>query len=403
MKSTAADNGRRSIEINVMAALCTAAVVGILNSAQLGPFIPDIADDLHRSVPVIGQAAAVFLVVAAVSGLVVGPLADHYGHRRTLLLGLVLSAISAAGGGLAPNYGALLATRVVGGLGMAATIGVVFAMVSTRYAGENRLKALSIISGSIALTGIIGIPVLTGISALLTWRAAWEFVAVLGAAAIALLLAFCPADPDHPAERITPREIISSYIPLLRSREMLALFGGSAAQGLLFMAALTYQGAYFIDEMGLSVQRFGLIAAVGGTAFAAGSFVAGKLGRFDLRVLFSLSMALSGAILAPAFSDQTGAVTATMFIAAGFLLAGVSVVTILGLLATSTPSGQATTLVINESVFSIGAAGGAAVGGLAIGLGGYESLSFILPVFGITGGLLVWRPRRFGAAIARPE
>lgn len=386
-----------------MAGLCTAAAVGILNGAQLGPFIPDIADDLNRSVPLIGQAATAFLIVAAISGLVVGPLADHYGHRRTLMFGLALLAISAAGGGFAPNYTVLLATRLVGGLGMAATIGVAFAMVSTRYAGESRLKALSILSSSIALTGIVGIPLLTGISALLSWRGAWEFVAVLSVAAIALLLALCPADPGKPQGRITPREIVRSYLPLLRSRQMLALFGGSASQGLLFVAVLTYQGAYFVDELGLTVQEFGLIAAVGGAAFAAGSFIAGRLGGFDLRLLFSLSMVLSGVVLAPAFSDQTGPISSTVSIAAGFVLAGISVVTILDLLATNTPAGQATTLVLNESVFSIGAATGAAIGGLVIGLGGYNALILVTPLFGVAGGLLVWRPRWIRATVPQPD
>lgn len=393
----------QKIEKVIIGALCAAAVVGLLNNMQLAPFIPDIAEDLGRTTPVIGQAATVYLVMAALGGLVVGPLADHYGHRRMLVVGLSLAAISSAGGGFAPNFTILLVTRMVGGLGLAATIGVVFAMVSSRYTGPSRLRALSIVTGAISLTMVVGVPALTGVSAWLDWRGAWIFVAVLSFLAIVALLAFSPADVLAGGERITAREIFRSYQPLLRSRRMLALFGGTASQGMLFVATMTYQGAFFIDERGLSVQQFGIVAAVGGAAFAGGSIVAGQLGRFDLRILFSLSTALSGVWVALGYGFGTNAIIAMVLLSAGFFLAGISVVTILDLLSNTTPGGQATTLVVNESVFSVGAALGAAAGGLLIGIGGFGALSVALPVFGLGGALLVWRPGIAPAALAQPE
>lgn len=386
--------GRRKIEIGVISALCATMVVTILNSAQLGPFIPDIADDLSRSVPVIGQAATVFLVMSALGGLLAGPLADHYGHRRALFLGLTLTAISAGAGGLAPNYLVLLLTRMLGGFGTAATIGIVFAMASTRYAGEGRLRALSIVSGSFSMAPIVGIPLLTTLSIWIAWRGAWLFVALLAVAVIVMLLVLAPVDGPRPAERFTVRGAVRSYGPLLRSRPMLALFGASAFQGMLFLAALTYNGAYFIEDIGISTQQFGIVAAVSGSAFALGSFAAGQLGRFDLRLLFGTSMIIASAALMLAYGLALGAVGTTALICLGFFLAGVNVVAILGLLASETPAGQATTMVINESIFSVGAALGAGIGGVVIGLAGYGGLAVVLPMFGLTGGLLIWRPLR---------
>jgi predicted MFS family arabinose efflux permease len=135
-----------------------------------------------------------------------------------------------------------------------------------------------------------------------------------------------------------------------------------------------------------------LVAAIGSAGFAAGSFVAGRLGNFDLRMLFSVTMALSGLLIAPVYLDQTGVVSSTLLVTLSIFMGGIGGVAMLNLLANHTPIGQATTLVFNESVFSFGAATGAAGGGLAISLQGFGALSLLLPLLGLAGGLLVWRP-----------
>ncbi len=380
----------REIEVGVVAALCAAAVAGLMSSSQLGPFVVDIADDLDQTVPLIGQAATAFLVLAALGGLFAGPIADHYGHRRVLCFGLVLTVVSAVGGGLAPNFIILLLTRLIGGVGFSASIGITFAIVSTRYSGAIRLRALSVVSGSLSLSSIVGVPLLTGVSAWLSWRGAWVLVGVLSAVSIGLLLRLVSEDSRDERARLTLRDILGSYRPLLGSRQMVLLFVGSACQGVMFMGAMTYAGAYFIDELGISVQRFGLVVALTGSAFAAGSFVAGRLSRFDLHVLFGLTMGLCGLILCAVFGLPTGVIGTVVLAMLGFFMMGVSVVTILGLLAGYTPTGQATTLVINESIFSLGGALGAAVGGLIISFGGYGALALMLPVFGLIGSLSGW-------------
>ena len=386
-----------------MVALCATIVVGSLNTATLGPFIPDIADDMNRSVALIGQAATAFLVVAALGGLVIGPLADHYGYRPILFVGLALTALSAVAGGLAPNFPVLVLTRLVGGLGMASTIGIVFAVASSRYDGRVRLRALSILTGSFALTGIVGIPVLTGLSAWIGWRGAWIFVGLLTFVAVLAYASFGPEEDNHRDGRFALATILGNYRTLLGSRRMVLFFTGSAFQGALFVAAFTYHGAYFIDELGLTVPEFGFIAAFGSATFAAGSFLAGKLGGFDRRFLFGATTMAAGLFLAPGYLDLTGVVSSTGFISASFFLAGLGAVSLMDLLAEYTPAGQATTLVFNESVFSVGAAFGAAAGGIAISLGGFDALALMLPVIGLAGGFLVWRPAIPGLGMARAK
>ncbi len=64
------------------------------------------------------------------------------------------------------------------------------------------------------------------------------------------------------------------------------------------------------------------------------------------------------------------------------------------LLAEETPAGAATTMGLNGAIFSLGAAGGSAAGGLLLAVGGYDTLGLGLPVFALASTLLVWQPSR---------
>ncbi|CAN5571063.1 N/A [soil metagenome] len=383
---------KERLDPRLMAALCLAATAGVVNNAALGPFIPDIASDFDSSVPVVGQVAAAAWLMSAFAGIFAGPLADHYGHRRLLALGLLLTMTSALGGALAPGYWWLVLARVVGGLGFSATVGVAFAIVTMRYSGEARLRAVSIITSSLSVAAILGIPVLTSIAGLLSWRGAWVFVALLAATSTLLLVTNVPATASGNDGRFRVRQLIVAYAPLVRARHMVLLFSGVACQGMLFVAALTYIGAYFIDELGLSVQQFGLVSAISVSAFFFGSVTAGRLGRLDLRSTFAWTTLVTGALLLVAFAMPGGVVVTTALISVAFFFAGIQVVNIMTLVANETPTGQGTTMVINESIFALGAAAGAASGGLLIEIGGFRALGLGMPIIAVLAAVSVWRP-----------
>lgn len=385
-----------------MAALCLAAVAGIINNAALGPFIPDIARDFDSSVPAVGQVAAAAWMVSAVAGIFAGPLADHYGHRRLLIIGLLLTSVSAASVSLAQGYWWLVLGRVVGGFGFSAAVGVSFALATLRYSGPTRFRAMSILASSLSVAAIMGIPVLTQIAGPFTWRGAWVFIAILALLAVLLLMLNIPASLSEGEGRFRMQNLLTSYRPMLHDRNMIRLFIGSALQGALFLAAITYAGSYFIDELGLTTQQFGWIATITGAGFFLGSITAGRLGRFDLRMTFGITMIVSAALLVLAYSVR-GTVTSTIIILTlAYFFASIQAVNIITLISNETPTGQGTTLVLNESVFAIGAATGAATGGILIGLGGFQALGFGMPVFAIIATFVVWSPARPKAAEPLP-
>ena len=86
---------------------------------MLGPLLVDLAAEFQTSVAVTGQLAAVIGLSWGITAPLVGPVSDTYGRRQVGLTGLLLMAVGTFGSVLAWSYGALLACRLLTGVGAA--------------------------------------------------------------------------------------------------------------------------------------------------------------------------------------------------------------------------------------------------------------------------------------------
>src|SRR5688572_2388386 len=90
--------------MRLLLTLCAVVFLAYLNEFMLLPFYVDVARDFDTSISLIGQTTTVAVLVSAFLGVIIGPLADYYGHRRTLLLGVAGIVISAIGTALALSF-----------------------------------------------------------------------------------------------------------------------------------------------------------------------------------------------------------------------------------------------------------------------------------------------------------
>ena len=72
-------------------------IPGALNFFGTAPFYPDIARDLDTTVPLVGQVTTLMILISTVLGLAVGPIADRYGYRLMLVIGVVAVAVNLVG------------------------------------------------------------------------------------------------------------------------------------------------------------------------------------------------------------------------------------------------------------------------------------------------------------------
>jgi predicted MFS family arabinose efflux permease len=332
-----------------------------------------VAADLGTTVAVLGQIPALAFAVAAVLGLVVGPLADQAGHRRALLVGVVASSLGAILTALAPSLLILVPVALVGAGGRSIGLPVAQAMVGTRYAGAAMRRGLALIQATGTLAPIVGIPMVTAIGAVAGWRSAFLALGVLGGVAIVLMLWLLP--PDQPTTRAHTRFSPAAFTPIFRDRPTLWLYASSLARNLGVWAFVTYLGAYLVQEHALSAAEVGwAFTATGLGNFAGSMATGGPLGRIPLRVLAFAAPLLIAVSLSTVVMMPIGMVAVLILLVLGFVGNGVSIVAHNTLLVSGSPAGRATTTSLNQTCMSLGGAVGGSVGGLLLATGGFPAL-----------------------------
>src|SRR5262245_34734317 len=165
------------------------------------------ARDLRTTVPLLGQVVTLMVLLSAGLGLVVGPLADRYGYRWPLVIGMFAIAVNLLGTSLAPAYPVLLGLSAAGGLGDALVFGLALAIAGTRFEGDARRRAIGWTIGALSSAPIVGVPLLTAIAGIGGWRAALAAggLAVVGGAwFVATAL---PPDDRRPATPLDARAL----------------------------------------------------------------------------------------------------------------------------------------------------------------------------------------------------
>ncbi|SDT17088.1 Major Facilitator Superfamily protein [Nocardioides scoriae] len=164
-----------------------------LGSSSAAIALPTIASDLGVTTGVSAWAISLYALMLAVATAVYGRVSDLVGLRLPLAAGVALMTTGALVGALAPDFGLLLAARVLQGAGAAAvpTLGV--AIVSQRFHGPARGVALGQVAGLAAAVSCLG-PLAGGtVEGLLGWRAVIA-LPMLGALLLPLLWRSIPTD-----------------------------------------------------------------------------------------------------------------------------------------------------------------------------------------------------------------
>lgn len=376
----------------VLFVLCVASFLSALNFFATSPFYPEMAGDLGTTIPLLGQAITMMLIISAVLGLIVGPLADTFGYRRLLTLGVVAISANLIGTAITPGFPPLLGLSVVGALGDALVFGLTIALASTLFAGPERRRAISWTIAALSVGAIAGVPVLTTIGDAAGWRVAIGAAGIASIAVAWMVHVALPADQVLPGTRFRGQDILAAYAPLLGHAPTLRLLAVTMLRALWFLGLVTYLGAYLGDELGLTTRQVGLAYMLGGTGSTIGSFIAGtRLVERQARGMVALANVGGGLLLGIILSGSSTLVAFTL-LPLSTAMASIGGVGVATLLAVESPAKAGTTMALNASLLNAGAAAGAAIGGALIAVGGYGSMGIGLPAFAFAAAIVAWWP-----------
>lgn len=218
---------------------------------------------------------------------VIGVLADRFGRKPVLLPCLVAFGIGATAGALAPNFGALLAARLLQGIGGAGLINLAVVLIGDHWSGPERTRLIG--RNSAVLTAALA--VLPSIAGFLAEVASWRWSIALGTVAFPVALVGWRRLPDHrPSQRRTLERQLRDAAVLIRQPIMVfVLMAGFVLFTVIFGVFLTALPVHLEDRFGLGPGPRGLVLST----FAVGAtLVSFNLGR--IRSVVPLRLLLTG-------------------------------------------------------------------------------------------------------------
>jgi len=183
----------------VLAATIVGAGLAMLDSTIVNVALPAIGADLTASVAGLQWILNGYLLSLAALVLVAGSLGDRYGRRKVFLVGVVWFGLASMLCGLAWNIEALVAARVLQGIGGALLTPGSLAILQAAFAPADRAKAIGAWSGLGGVAAAVG-PLVGGLLVEAgSWRLAFGVNLPVTVLCVWLTLRYVPESRDPSA------------------------------------------------------------------------------------------------------------------------------------------------------------------------------------------------------------
>lgn len=210
----------------MLALLCTAQAMLIIDITVVNIALPTIGAELRLDREALTWIVTGYTLVFGGLMLLGGRLADLFGRRRMLLIGLALFTAASLAAGLAQTGPVLLGGRLAQGLGAALMAPAILSTVTTAFQGAERNRALGLLSaiagGGAALGVLIG--------GILTAGPGWQWIFYINVPIGAVILALLPGILAHDT-RAAQRERVDVPGALLVTAATAALIFGLVRAG----------------------------------------------------------------------------------------------------------------------------------------------------------------------------
>jgi DHA1 family bicyclomycin/chloramphenicol resistance-like MFS transporter len=366
------------------------------------PALPAMSESLHASTGSVELTISGYLIGFSVGQLFWGPIADRYGRRLPISLGLLLFIIGSAGCALSTSVSMMMGWRVLQAVGACASVVLSRAMIRDLYVGHQAARMLSMLMTAMAVAPLIGPSVGGLILHVASWRAIfWTLVGIGMIMLWALTILPETLRPEQRNQQSFAAAFLG-YRELFRHPRLLAYAGtGGCLYGGMFAYVAGTPGAY-ISHHHVSAQLYGFLFALGIVGIMVANQINSRLvSRFGINRMIRVGAVLAtlaGAAAALAawhdWGGLWGLVTPLFFFASatGFIVANA----IVGAMDIYSERAGAVSALIGAIQYGTGVFGSACVGYFANG----TPFPMALTIAGFSAGSLLFS---FGLRLNRDE
>jgi EmrB/QacA subfamily drug resistance transporter len=190
----------------------------IVDSTIVNVAIPSVVKELEITSTQVQWVQESYTLVFAALLLVFGTLADRFGQRRLLLIGVSIFGLASILAALAQSGDLLIGSRVLQGVGGAMILPATLSIINATFRGRERGIAFAIWGSTIGGMAAVG-PLLGGwLTTYFSWRWAFGINVPLGAIIIIGLLVFVSASKDDgPVRRV---DVVGAVLTVLTSASL---------------------------------------------------------------------------------------------------------------------------------------------------------------------------------------
>jgi len=354
-----------------------------------GLLLIDIGATFECSVGVVGQIRTVSSIVAVASALLMGILSVQFKHKSLLMMGLLFVSISAIACCFSSSFNMMLASYSISGLGAAMATPMTFTLVASYFPLEKRAAVIGWIIAGIALSYLVGAPVIGVIEGLAGWRLAFLGF-VLPVSLLGLLFAAkgLPTTSGNHQPTISGKSYLVGFKGVFSNRSADACLTGSALVSATYQAVLVYSASFYRQRFLVSTGLASIIVLGGALFFTLGAMVSGRfVKRIGRKPLAVLTCFLGGVFIV----SYTSLPNVWLSLAARFLgglFIGIAYTALTSLTLEQVPKFRGTMMSISSAADSAGSSLGAGVGGAALLLFNYEGMAVSLGAMGIAAAIV---------------
>ncbi len=372
----------------------------LLNTARrfAYPFAPVLSRGLGVSLTSITSLIAVNQATAIV-GIGFGPLADRFGYRRMMLIGMGMLSLGMLAAGIFPFYYTVMVALFLAGLGKSIFDPAIQAYVSRRVSYAKRGRVIGVLEMSWAGSTLIGIPCVAILMNRFDWQAPFYVLGGLGLVGMFGLVSLFPKNGHRKGSVPNKKRLRDIWPQLITNRPAVgALFYAffiSVANDNLFVV----YGAWLEQSFHVSVIVLGIGTGVIGLAELCGEGLTVLISdRVGLRrsIVAGLVLTIINYALIPLYGQSLWFALVGIFLV--FLTFEFMIVTSMSLCTEILPDQRATMMAAFFAAAGAGRVIGALMGGHLWLLGGIWLTGMVsagitlLALLSIMIGLKTWHP-----------